>query len=189
MQIFDFNMVAILAGQDGWEAAGADSIKQEVRQGVVGSTGTINLGTAVIPGSVQVSEYVDGAIVRRISVPESAITYATGEITGLDPGLNILVVFNTSAIGLDRITINADKFAGSLRLVMEAFIRPASGAADELVQIEMPDARPQAGLTLTFSEAVTELTITYDVMQDANNGDMVYITKVGAQPDLGLGVA
>lgn len=179
-QVMSMDWLAILAGQEGIEKEAGNVHKRVVA--TVGSTGIIPLGATPVSNSITVTPFHNGGLAGASLVED--IDYKvegnTIELEDTVEASQVLVTFFALVQGLETITINADKFPGSMSIHTDAKGTLADGSGVEWWQFEIPNANPEASVTLTFGDSVTEVTMSFTGLQDINTGNMLKMAKIPA---------
>lgn len=178
MEVFDLKWLALVAGSE-LKQGEANIAKREVVK--VGADQTATLTGAPLTGSVQVvpvgADEIEhtGEPLEEVTVDGTTVTeVGTGqfEITGSDlafatdaiEGTAYAVYYLVTDADVKTISIDADKFPKSFRVVADALIREKESGHDEFVQIEYFHAKPQSNFTVTMSATEpTNLSVTFDL--------------------------
>jgi hypothetical protein len=185
MEVFDLKWLAILSGSE-IEKKDTQLSKREVVY--VDDTKVAHLANVPVDGSVAVikleadkkthdgeplADY-DGEEVPatgQVKVVSKDITFAADAITGDAYAVYYLV----PATGVRVMEIKASKFPKAYEVVGDVQIRNQQTGEDEFVQIEYPNARPQANFTITMSATdPTSLEGTFDLFPDEDDNMAVY---------------
>ena len=188
-EVFDFSYIAMLAGQDGMEKGAHEAHRRETLK--VPATGIVILEDIPLPGSVTVQPTTDDGV-TFIGAPLEEGVAADFEVSGNEitfetsvaEGVTVAVTYWSPADGSERITINADKFAPSFKLIADAEARRKANGSDQWLQVILPNIRPKSAFELSFGNDVTTVSTTFDIMMDTN-GDMGYLTLI---PDVEKGM-
>ncbi len=183
MEVFDLKWLALLAGTE-LKTGEASIAKREVVR--VGASKTATLAGAPVTGSVQVvavgadelehvgqplEEVEATATGAQFMVTGSELTFASDAVEGSAFAVYYLVTDSQ----VKSITISADKFPKSFRVVADALIRERETGVDEFVQIEYPNARPQSNFTVTMSATEpTNLSATFDLFPNKDKAIAEY---------------
>lgn len=183
MEVFDLKWLAVVAGSELKEGE-ANIAKREVIK--VGTDKKAQLAGVPVTGSVQLvalgadeiehigeplEEVPSAPTASQFSVTSGEITFATDAVEGTAYAVYYLVLDSNAR----TMTISADKFPKSFRVVADALIRERETGKDEFVQIEYPNARPQSNFTITMSATEpTNLSVTFDLFPNKNKAIAEY---------------
>lgn len=174
-EVFDLKWLALLAGTE-INKETAQIAKREVVK--VGADKTASIKGSAIAGSIQVVQVSDKDEVEHIGealeevAGEATLTVGqykadggtlTFDATAVE-GTPFAVYYLVEQSDVKVLTISADKFPKSFRVVADALIREKETGTDEFVQIEYFHAKPQGNFTLTMSATEpTSLSATFDL--------------------------
>jgi hypothetical protein len=185
MEVFDLKWIALVAGSE-LETGEENIAKREVVR--VGASKKATLAGSPVVGSVQVIAVgsddiehigeplaevtgVDPVTANQFKVTGSEITFATDAVEGESFAVYYLVLDSQ----VKTISISADKFPKSFRVVADALIREKETSNDEFVQIEYPNAKPQSNFTITMSATEpTNLAVTFDLFPNKDKKMATY---------------
>ena len=180
-EVFDLKWLAMLAGTEIKKGA-KEIAKREVVRVLDGGIATIS-GSAV-EGSLQVIQVSGNDEVEHVGQALTLVKDATEALTAdqftvtggtitfganVEVGTPFAVYYLVEQTDVRTLTISADKFPSSYRVLADALIREKETGADEFVQIEYFNAKPQGNFTITMSATEpTTLSITFDLFPNKN---------------------
>ena len=174
-EVFDLKWLALLAGTEISKET-AQIAKREVVTIGEGQKATIK-GSA-LAGSIQVIQVSDKDLIEHIGealeevTGDATLTVGQYKVDGgtltfestVPVGTTFAVYYLVEQSDVKVMTISADKFPKSFRVVADAMIREKETGADEFVQIEYFNAKPQGNFTVTMSATEpTTLSATFDL--------------------------
>lgn len=175
-EIFNMKYIAIFLGAN--QEKGTSEISK-VHTGTVGKLSKFTVqGTPVLNSLVAFTTETDGrthkeALTVTVSGSEVTITTPSSVPEGTPVIAYYLTLTGESTI---KTTINANKFAKEYQIVGETVSKDVLG---ELVPVEFNIYRavPQGNISLSFGDAVSTLSVTFDILPNTNK-DLVDIKEI-----------
>ena len=174
-EVFDLKWLALLAGSEMTKGT-KQMAKREVVN--VGADNKATISGSAVAGSLQLVEVSARDYVEHVAEPLEEVevggtlapnqyTVDGGDITfeaTVPVGTPFAVYYLVEQSEVRTLTISADKFPKAFRVVADALIREKETGADEFVQIEYFNAKPQGNFTITMSATEpTTLAVTFDL--------------------------
>lgn len=177
-EIFNMKYISLFLG--GTQKVGTTSIHRVEMTTVADAKKFTVSGTPVADSLIAFTTESDG----RTHKDALTVTVSGSEVTITSPssvpvGTPVIVYYlTTAAEGTVTTTINANKFAGEFEIIGETVSKNTLG---ELVPLEfdIPRAVPQGNISLSLGDAVSTLSVTFDVLPDTKK-DLIHIKEIVA---------
>lgn len=192
MQVFDLKWIALLMGTEFKAGTSADRISE--RKVLEIANATASFTGEFVAGSMNVFALDEDGITQTTEFESTSSTPAAGQYKVVTTGTGatatstltfasgttgkvVVYVLKAAAATNKKFVVEVDKYPSGYTLFMDTTIKGNDGV-EEMVQIMLPNVKPQSNMTLTFdAENVCTLDITWDILADTNN-EMLHFTTL-----------